>query len=145
MAEPQERITELLRGRGLRVTAQRRAVLTALMAEPSLHLTAGELLRRVHDSMPEMSKATVYKALDDERRAGLIDEHADETGTHLYGLHLEPHDHFVCERCGRWLDVPPLGRPTHPERFVEVGMVAQVEVLYRGLCRTCAEEMAAAR
>lgn len=137
MGADTERVTQLLRSRGLRVTAQRRAVLSALLAEPSLHLTAAGLLERVRGDMPEMSKATVYKALEDERQAGLVDEHANADGTRLYGLHLQAHDHFVCERCGRWIDVPDAGRPDRPERFVTQGRVSHVEVIYRGICDAC--------
>lgn len=137
MDPTQEQAIKLLQRRGLRVTAQRRAVLHLFLAEPSLHLTAAEVLARIRAHAPEVSKATVYKALDDERKAGLLDEHTDPNGVRLYGLDLEEHDHFICERCGRWYDVPATGRPRKPERWVDAGEVERVEVFYSGLCNAC--------
>ncbi|MDI3297538.1 MAG: Fur family transcriptional regulator [Bacillota bacterium] len=137
MDPKQEQAIKLLQERGLRVTAQRRAVLHLFLAEPSLHLTAAEVLARIHEHAPEMSRATVYKALDDERKAGLLDEHTDPNGVRLYGLDLEEHDHFICERCGRWYDVPATGRPKPPDCRVNAGKVERVEVFYFGLCNAC--------
>jgi Fe2+ or Zn2+ uptake regulation protein len=129
----------LLRGRGVRVTAQRRLLLGLLVEHEGQHWTADELWTALRQELPEVARATAYNVLEELVRVGLAEELATGDGGHRYGLRLVSHHHFVCDRCRRWFDVQPAG-----VQGVRLGGGAQaghrverVEVTLRGLCADC--------
>lgn len=130
-------IADLLRARGLRVTPQRRAILTAFAEGDGGHLTADDVLRRARAELPELSRATVYSALGELVAAGLLST-VEGPGPQRYDRNLEPHQHFRCSACGALLDVQVAGldalRPL--ERGFEV---ERTHVLLEGTCPRCAE------
>src|SRR5688500_7914635 len=59
-----EEVLDLVRSRGGRVTAPRRAVIGALLAGQGEHLTAEDVAARVQDDHPEVHLSTVYRTLE---------------------------------------------------------------------------------
>jgi Fur family peroxide stress response transcriptional regulator len=143
--EDRERqMIERLRRSGLRMTAQRLAIVRTFASDLS-HPTAQELFERLRAEFPQMSFATVYKTLDTLARAGL-------SGTLRLGSaarfdpNVAPHHHAVCEACGLVIDVPvrTLAPGAAARRKLERAMprfhVRAVERVYRGLCPACASQ-----
>ncbi len=133
---------EKLRASGLRVTPQRRAVYSAFEGGANGHLTADEGFERARHELPEISRATVYNALAELVRAGLLRMVEGRAAT-LYDPNLDPtHHHFRCRSCGRLYDVHIDGvdvlRISGDEGFVVDGKT----VLFEGLCPRCAPEEA---
>lgn len=89
---------ELLRGRGLKVTAQRLAVLEAL-ASAHGHPSAEEVHERLRRKHPTISLSTVYSALTTFADAGMVDALTLADGITRYDTNTEPHANFVCLRC----------------------------------------------
>lgn len=88
-----------------RLTPQRRAVLEALRGS-SDHPTAAELLPRVQQRSPGTGAATVYRALAVLVEAGLAEELSIGDGhAARFDGNTDRHDHLVCTRCGRVVDV----------------------------------------
>ncbi len=129
----------LLRERGVRVTAQRRLLLALLLAHQGRHWTADELWTALRRDLPEVARGTAYNVLEELVRVGLAEELAAHDGTQRYGLSLESHHHFVCDRCRRWFDVRPSG--VDGVRLAAEGdgafQVERVDVTLRGLCPEC--------
>lgn len=96
-----ENLREAMRQRGIRVTPQR-AVILETVAHLGGHPTASEVYREASRQLPGLNAATVYRALDSLRAAGLVDSMDRGDGVR-YALHDvdHPHHHLVCERCGR--------------------------------------------
>lgn len=129
-------IAHLLRERGLRVTPQRRAILSAFAHGDAGHLTADDVLRRARVDLPELSRATVYSALGELVAAGLLST-VDGPGPQRYDSNLEPHQHFRCSSCGALLDVQLAG--LEALKLLEPGFaVARTHVLLEGRCPRCA-------
>ncbi|MDI3387577.1 Fur family transcriptional regulator [Streptomyces sp. B-S-A8] len=129
-----------LRGRGWRMTAQRRVVAEVLDGE-HVHLTADEVLARATDRLPEISRATVYNTLGELVSLGEVIEVATDGRAKRYDPNAHrPHQHLICSGCGAIRDVHPGGDPLadlpSSERFGFA--VAEAEVTYRGLCPGCA-------
>ena len=125
-----------LREHGLRVTAQRRAILGVFSASAVGHLSADEVRESVTGELPELARATVYNTLNDFVRAGLL-RRVDGFGSALYDHNVdEEHHHFHCLVCGGLFDVEPGGLAgielTEPGYSVE-----RTEVLFRGRCAAC--------
>jgi Fur family ferric uptake transcriptional regulator len=130
-----------LRSRGLRVTAERRALLRAIFAQHR-HIDAEEILAVVRASGHKISRATVYRNLELMVAAGVVSKVRLPGGRAVYE-HLHPgleHDHLACRGCGRIVE------------FVSPGITALLSEICRahefdpghpqlqisGLCRACA-------
>ncbi|MEU8528824.1 MULTISPECIES: Fur family transcriptional regulator [Streptomyces] len=133
-------LVDRLRGRGWRMTAQRRVVAEVLDGE-HVHLTADEVHARATARLPEVSRATVYNTLGELVSLGEVIEVATDGRAKRYDPNAHrPHQHLVCSGCGAIRDVHPTGDPLtslpDSERFGFA--LSGAEVTYRGLCPACA-------
>jgi Fur family transcriptional regulator, stress-responsive regulator len=131
---------EDLRGRGLRVTAQRQAVLGALGDNP--HATAAELAAVISVGIPNagMSKQGLYNVLDDLTRVGLLRSIEPAGSPARYELRVgDNHHHVVCRSCGRMEDIEcAVGEAPCLEPAAATGFaIDEAEVTWWGLCATC--------
>lgn len=126
-----------LRDHGLRVTAQRRAILGVFSASEVGHLSADEVRESVTEELPELARATVYNTLNEFVRAGLL-RRIEGFGSARYDDNaVEEHHHFHCDGCGRLFDVAPVG--TGGVRLCEGDFeIERTEILFRGRCADCA-------
>lgn len=101
-----ERVAMLLRARGDRMTAPRRAVLTVLATQEE-HLTADQVVSAVSARDPAVHRASVYRTLDTLTALGVVQHVHVGHGTTTYQLAVgEPHLHAQCQQCGTVLDLP---------------------------------------
>ena len=101
------KVIDILRERGLRLTRPRRIILDVVRATDA-HPTAAFVYRRVRRRLPRVSLATVYRNLRMLAAEGFLAERADEAGLRFDG-NTGPHDHFTCLACRRIFDVPARG------------------------------------
>jgi len=102
------------------------------------HPTAGQIFERVRRQLPRISLGTIYRNLDKLQRRGLAHAIRSESGATRYDGVVEPHDHFVCERCETVVDLSAapaarredIRRAGHRVRW-------QTTLLY-GSCAACA-------
>ena len=136
-------LLDRLRGRGWRLTAQRRVVAEVLDGD-HVHFTADEVHARAAERLPEISRATVYNTLGELVSIGEVHEVSTDGRAERYDPNVRhPHQHLVCARCGVIRDVHPRGNPLADlpiaERFGFA--ILNVEVTYRGLCPTCGGQL----
>ena len=99
------RLQALLAERGIRMTDQRRAILTVIETA-NKHLDAAQILRKAQKLDPSVDRSTVYRTLGLLKRQGMIDEldlmHLNGEG-HYYERKLggRDHIHMACLRCGK--------------------------------------------
>lgn len=122
----------------LRLTPQRKAVLTVLEQSHD-HPTAAEVCERVQALLPGVGAATVYRTL------GLLVEHGQAlelsltAGASRYDANIHRHDHLVCDRCGRAIDVD-MPIPAKLAKALEESTgftITGYELSFRGQCPTC--------
>ena len=133
-------VEESLRGAGLRVTAQRVAVISALAAHP--HSAVDTLHEAVRDSVPGIALPTVHSVVGDLTAAGLVRRVSlPDTGHALYELEyeLDNHHHLQCITCGRVEDVPcAVGHAPCLTPSQDHGMrVLEAAVTFRAICSDC--------
>jgi len=137
-AKPAADSASRIRAAGLRVTPQRRAILGAFAGGPNGHLTADEVYERARRAVPEIARATVYNALGELVRTGLL-RSVEGFGAVRYDSNLdERHHHFRCLSCGRLYDVHPRAAE-QIELDDDLFTVERVQVLLEGTCPTCAK------
>ncbi|MFF4263693.1 Fur family transcriptional regulator [Streptomyces virginiae] len=139
-------LLERLRGRGWRMTSQRRVVAEVLDGD-HVHLTADEVHARAALLLPEIARATVYNTLGELVAIGEVAEVSVQGRVKRFDPNVRhPHQHLVCTGCGTIRDVHATGLPADlppEERFGFT--VSAVEVTYRGLCPACAVGAGGAR
>jgi len=129
-----------LRGRGWRMTAQRRVVAEVLDGE-HVHLSADEVLERASVLLPEIARATVYNTLSELVALGEVTEVSSIGRAKLYDPNAHrPHHHLVCSQCGAIRDVHPHGDllAALPDSERLGFTVHAAEVMFRGVCSDCA-------
>lgn len=90
-----------LRGKGRRLTRQRRLIWASFTAEPGRHLSAEDVVEIVSSELPKVNASTVYRTLDLLVSEGLLLRTELGTERAFYELARDhAHHHLVCERCG---------------------------------------------
>lgn len=138
-AEARQRaLVEKCEALGIPVTAQRRAVLAAVLALDS-HPTADEVFDHLVGEGAEVSRATVYRTLDSLVELGLVAKTCHPGRGVRFDRVNTAHHHLVCLQCNAMVDfvddaldglrVPDLG---------SLGFqVTDYRVQVRGLCQAC--------
>ncbi len=128
---------ERLRGAGLKLTAQRRAVIEELAGDCS-HPTTEELSRRLAERIPGMSLSTVYKALHELVDLGLIRQ-IEASGAMRFDPDGSDHVHVVCDQCGDVFDAElPSSAVSAITSAAPAGVaITRLDIVARGVCSRC--------
>lgn len=105
VSEPETVLRVALETNGQRYTEQRAAVYRFLLATDQ-HPTADDVFTAVRNEIPDISLATVYKALETLVGCGLATKLTYGDDSARYDGRTDPHPHARCLSCGRVLDVP---------------------------------------
>ena len=93
-----------LHSRGFRVTSQRLAVLHVLRHSHG-HLSPTEIYTRARRELPDLTETTVYRTLEFLARNNLAWSISTDNGHRLYEIASSSHDHLICRRCGRDVEI----------------------------------------
>jgi Fur family transcriptional regulator, ferric uptake regulator len=134
-----------LGSRGIRLTAQRRALIEVIQ-EAEEHLDAGSLLELARRREPNINRATVYRTIELLKKLRLIDEldlmHL-EGEKHYYEVKTKrDHVHLACFRCGRIEEFSsPIFERLKAEISKQAGFAIRVTRLeVGGNCRACSTD-----
>jgi Fur family ferric uptake transcriptional regulator len=141
-AREEEIFVRYLKARGLRVTAERRALLAAIFAQHG-HIDAEQVLAAAHAAGSKISRATVYRNLELLLDCGLVSRVLLDGQRTVYE-HVHPgqdHDHLACRLCGRIVEF------VSPGTSALVGEIARAHdfepeanrIQILGCCRDCRE------
>jgi Fur family transcriptional regulator, stress-responsive regulator len=132
-------VSAVLRDRGLRATAARVAVLSAVTNQP--HAPADEIALAARAHVGAVSTAAVYEVLRALTVAGLIRRIEPAGSPARYETRVaDNHHHVVCRRCGVVGDVDcTVGAAPCLEPSTTAGFVLdEAEITWWGLCADCA-------
>jgi Fur family ferric uptake transcriptional regulator len=120
-----------------------RAAIVRLLDRQACALSTAEIGEALREEDREVSRASIYRVLEELEEAGMLQRVEAERGTVRYEAIRHGaghHHHFVCNRCGRL------------ERFADAELeraidrsserlpvrVLQHEIVFRGACAACA-------
>lgn len=131
-------LRDALTASGHRFTSQRAEVFRVLSDSES-HPTADEIFTSVRAAIPDISLATVYKALETLVSCGLARKLFCGIGPARYDRRTDAHHHARCVSCGAVVDVEGGAEDV---RIESVGAsdgfeVIDVRLELIGYCRTC--------
>jgi Fur family ferric uptake transcriptional regulator len=99
-------LAQVLRERGLRLTAQRQLVLEAVFDLG--HATPDQVHAKVAEIAAGVNISTVYRTLELLEDIGLVTHtHLSHGAPTYHAAHQDPHVHLVCRGCGRIGEVLP--------------------------------------
>lgn len=138
---PESSLAELLRARGLRLTAQRQLVLQAVYDLG--HATPEQVHAAVREVAAGVNITTIYRTLELLERLGLVTHTHLSHGSPTYhpaGTHQ--HVHLVCRSCGTVDEVDPeMLRPLADQLSAERGFQVDIgHVALFGICGHCGEQ-----
>lgn len=139
MEEKIDKLAQLLRKRGLKLTPQRMVIFN-ILSRSEEHLTADEVYQKAKKIYPMLSATTVYRNLEDMVGAGLLSHFKHSGSAMRYDTNIEEHHHFICNECGKVKDIYLKGinydvdkQKSFPENFRVDGS----ELYLYGVCGEC--------
>ncbi len=132
--------TEYLRNKGLLCSEQREQILDIFL-ETEEHPTIGDLYELVRKKYPQIGLATVYRAMRVICGAGLAREvdFGDGVRRFEHEYRHQHHDHLVCLKCGRIIEVisPAIEKLQESLARKHKFKAVRHRMQIFGLCRTC--------
>ena len=141
----EEKVKDLLREKGLKVTSQRLMVLNILSAHGDEHLTVEEIYDLAKEESPEIGLATIYRTVQVLLELHVIEKVTFDDGFARYELNGEEtgsghrHHHAICTQCGKVYSLETdLLDTLEKQVFESLGFeVTDQEVKLYGLCSAC--------
>ena len=135
-----ERVAETLRSYKLRATKQRVSLLTQLLRSGT-----PASVETIDSSIEgELDQATLYRALQEFERVGLVRRVVRKRGSALYELVGAHHHHLMCRVCGTIEDVDLcLPKSLYAKVLQSSKRFARVEdheLEFVGMCTTCSKK-----
>jgi len=134
MIQNVEEIKKTLRSKGLKPTIQRIKIYQ-YMIEHRTHPDVEKIYNDLVKEIPTISKATIYNTLKEMIEKGLILEIPTENRLHFDG-HVQPHCHFICEKCHRIYDLNVELCFTKRQK-INGHLVKKISALLKGICVEC--------
>lgn len=123
---------------GLKYSRQREAVLVYLRSTRS-HPTAEQVYHEIRKKFPKISLGTVYRNLNLLAGQGEILRLNCGDGVEHFDAMTDPHNHFICQHCGKVMDLDialdPVMDLEADENFP--GKIEGHKIYFYGICENC--------
>ena len=126
------------RARGLSLTHQRRALLSALACRKD-HPTADQLYDDLCKNIKGLSRTTVYRILETFVRIGLVVKISSQQAKARFDADTSRHHHISCVECGEVADLfdPAFNLPELPDEHPSGFQLYDYAITFIGLCPRC--------
>ena len=118
---------------------KRDAILNCLRST-TVHPDADWVYEHVKAEIPDISLATVYRNLALFKEQGLIISVGNVDGVERFDGNPAPHVHFICNSCGRIVDLHNISVPeelNNAAALASGGQVSSCQLTFTGLCGEC--------
>jgi Fur family iron response transcriptional regulator len=129
------RDVDRLRDHGINPSAQRVAV-AGYVLHTDEHPSADEVWRRVQQTFPMISRATVYNTLNLFTEKGLLREHVLTEGRVVFDANTDAHHHFIDEETGAIHDIPWQALEVEHVDGLDAYDIREYQVVLRGRRRS---------
>ena len=117
---------------------QRNAILDCVKNHED-HPTADIIYQEVREQFPHISLGTVYRNLSLLTSLGSIRKISCNNHADRFDWHLNPHAHFICNKCGSVSNFPSKIQLLYKEDSGKDfrGVITDQTILFYGLCEDC--------
>jgi Fur family ferric uptake transcriptional regulator len=128
-----------IRARGGRATDARRATIGILLNSGQSHLSAEDIVSQVKLQHPDVAESTIYRNLSTLEELDVIEHVHLGHGPSTYHLTEDGHQHLLCEKCGKVVEVPDETFASLAEQLSEIYgfQIHPRHFAIMGLCRRC--------
>ena len=122
---------------------RKRDAILACVRATDVHPSADWVHAQLRQEYPDISLGTVYRNLSLFKQQGLIASLGTVGGVERFDGNIQPHVHFICDRCAGVLDLPEM---TVPESLScqaadqTGGHVHARHLSFTGVCGRCNHE-----
>ena len=117
------------------MTKQRELIIN-ILKQSDRHMTADEIFFLAKLKMPSIAMATIYNNLNAMHEAGMIKRLHIDGVADCFDKIMEPHDHLLCDKCGKITDVSLPALADSLER--EIGCeIEDYELTIHYVCDEC--------
>ena len=144
---PLQQFEAACRAQGVPVTVQRRRIFEALVGRTD-HPTPDQVYAAVKDTLPGVSRTTVYRVLETLVGLGVLAKASTPSATTRVDPRTHRHHHLVCERCDRLIDVDDAAvdyRIRPPDVRQQGFAIHTYSIYFTGLCAACQQAAGASR
>ncbi len=132
-----EKLIKKLLSKNIQPSHQRIKILE-ILEENLEHPNASMIFELLCREMPTISKTTVYNTLNTFVEKGLVSSLTIMSEELRYDGITAPHHHFLCNKCGRIIDVDV--KCGFAEKLEIYGhKIEEVQGYFKGICKTCLE------
>lgn len=134
------RIENIFKGKGKRMTVQRKIIFNLINDNKKKHLTADSIYLLARRKSRRINLSTVYRTLREFKEQNIINEFHLDTEHHYYQINTQDnHQHLVCRKCRKVIEFEsPLIGKINKEIKSKYGFVVQkMDIDIAGLCRKC--------
>ncbi len=121
----------------IRYSKKREAILTALQGTKT-HPNAEWLFQELKPAFPDLSLGTIYRNLSFFQEHGQIKSVGVVNGQERFDADTSDHCHFVCESCGKVVDLPEM-KGTVQQEIAHGFTVTRQELTLFGKCDRCSK------
>ena len=120
-----------------RITPQKTFIISYLR-NVKTHPTAEEVYEAAKRSMPKISRGTGYRILGELKKRGDIKAILTKGFVH-FDADTSPHSHFICEACGKVIDVSGICSKCGilKNKKLKVGKINYYNIHFYGKCKNC--------
>lgn len=123
---------------------KQRALILDIINKSYDHMTAEEVYKKAVKKMPGIALATVYNNINALFNSGEIRKFVLTDGSAHYDKQI-PHDHLVCEKCGKICDITLKGEEfsaLKAERLSDVlgQKITGYELIVKFVCDECKDK-----
>ena len=115
---------------------KQRELIISILKQSDRHLTADEIFFLAKLKMPSIAMATIYNNLNAMNEAGLIKRLHIDGVADCFDKIIEPHDHLLCDRCGKITDIKLPALTDVIEREIN-SEIEDYELTVHYLCQDC--------
>jgi len=131
-------LKDRLLAKGIKPTYQRTAILGFLL-DNRTHPTIKSLHNSLVKTIPTLSKTTLYSTLELFAAKGLVALLTIDRSEVRYDGLASSHHHFLCERCGRIIDVD-VSCANSRRGEIEGHRIKEVHGYFKGICKDCLKQ-----
>lgn len=127
-----------IKGKGLKITPQRLAIIDALVKNCDMHPGATLIYNEARKIQKSVSLSTVYATLKEFSESGLIKQLEFDRMENRYDGNTSEHINLICKRCGTIIDYHLLPTIETKDIARRAGfVVTDTRMEFHGYCRDC--------
>lgn len=121
--------------------SRQRELIISIITGNTAHPTADAIYLKAREQDPSISLGTVYRNLKNlSQDKKVITLETEDKSLH-YDYNTAPHAHFICEKCGRILDVFDEDREANELLAAKGYTVKSAKRIYYGECDECSRKI----